>query len=121
MLERFGFEFESFGENSLVIRAYPLSLEQISPSLALRNALDEMAKLEITDAVAPNQDEIHHILATIACKASVRAHDPLSDEEIRSLLEQMSRVHNPYQCPHGRPAIIRIHRYDLEKLFKRVV
>jgi DNA mismatch repair protein MutL len=121
LLERFGFEFESFGENSLVIRAYPLSLEQISPSLALRNALDEMAKLEITDAVAPNQDEIHHILATIACKASVRAHDPLSDEEIRSLLEQMSRVHNPYQCPHGRPAIIRIHRYDLEKLFKRVV
>ncbi|NLL65103.1 MAG: hypothetical protein GX239_04750 [Clostridiaceae bacterium] len=57
----------------------------------------------------------------MACKASVKAHDQLSEEEIRTLLQQMSQTAHPWHCPHGRPVVLVFTRYELEKLFKRVV
>lgn len=121
LLERFGFEFEPFGERSMVLRAYPLSLDELSPQEAFYNALERMSELSVSDAEEPNPDDIEHILATVACKASVKAHDKLSDIEIRALLDQMSELDHPFQCPHGRPSVLKMSRYELEKRFKRVV
>ncbi len=121
LLERFGFEFEPFGDRSLVIRAFPLSMEELSPKISFLNALDELSKLSVTEAKEPNLETVHQILATIACGASVKAHDKLSEPEIHALLEQMNELDNPFQCPHGRPSVIKKTRRDLEKTFKRII
>ncbi|MGI6545718.1 MAG: DNA mismatch repair endonuclease MutL [Fastidiosipilaceae bacterium] len=121
LLERFGFEYEPFGDRSLVIRAFPLSMEEVSPKTAFLNALDELAKLSVSEAKEPNLETVHQILATIACGASIKAHDKLSEPEIHALLKQMSELDNPFQCPHGRPSVIKKTRRDLEKTFKRIV
>jgi len=60
-------------------------------------------------------------LYRLACRSAVKAHDKLDEIEIKALLSDLASLENPYTCPHGRPAIYRIRRYDLEKLFKRIV
>ncbi|MBE3553457.1 MAG: hypothetical protein IMW85_00265 [Thermicanus sp.] len=57
----------------------------------------------------------------MACKASIKANQSLSKEEMARLLEELGKVENPYTCPHGRPVLIHFSKYDLEKMFKRVM
>ena len=59
-------------------------------------------------------------LITKSCKASVKAHDHLSMEEAKALLEQLKGCRNPFSCPHGRPTFIRFTQYQIEKFFKRI-
>ena len=60
-------------------------------------------------------------LATAACKAAVKGHDKLHDIEIKRLLEDLSKLNDPYHCPHGRPIVIRLSEKEIEKEFKRIV
>ena len=60
-------------------------------------------------------------IATMACKAAVKGHDVLSVAEARSLIDQLLLLENPYNCPHGRPTIISMSKYEMEKKFKRIV
>ena len=65
--------------------------------------------------------KVNEKLASMACKAAVKGRHEISRQEVESLLEQLLSLENPYHCPHGRPVIIRMSKYELEKKFKRVL
>ncbi len=67
------------------------------------------------------EDSVSELFYTMACKAAVKAHDHLDAAEIETLLADLQTLDNPYQCPHGRPVVVRISRYELEKRFRRIV
>ena len=80
---------------------------------------------EILDTLGVGQnenvyDKKIHTIATIACKAAVKANDKLSVQEAVSLIERLLKLDNPFSCPHGRPTIIELTKYELEKKFKRI-
>ena len=116
LLQRIGFDFEPFGPRSVLIRAVPVPYRALDPKAAFLAAVDGL------DGLRPSDPEsIHELLHTVACKAAVKAHDDLDDSEAAALLEDLRSIENPYTCPHGRPVILRIPRYELEKRFKRIV
>lgn len=120
-LERLGFEFEPFGRQTVLIRAFPISAQTLSPGAAF-NAAVEVLRSASAEALHAMADElVYDLIAGMACKASVKAHDRLSEPEVRSLLTDMNTIEHPWQCPHGRPAVLELKAYELEKLFKRVV
>ena len=67
-----------------------------------------------------NLEMITDRLATMACKAAVKGNTDMSYQEMDALMDQLMKLDNPYQCPHGRPTIISMTKYELEKKFKRV-
>lgn len=117
---RLGFECESFGESSVVIRAVPSSgstKNELDPAAAFRAVL-EHAMDHSDSEMAFRDTKIFH---DMACKAAVKANDILSRTEAKVLLDSLLELDNPYHCPHGRPIIIRISRSQLEKMFGRIV
>ena len=60
-------------------------------------------------------------IATLACKAAVKANDYLTDEEMKKLINDLRYIEDPFHCPHGRPVIIKFSNYDLDKKFRRIV
>ena len=99
--KKLGFLIEEFGGNEYCIRGVPANLLGIDP----QELFIEMIK---------------HKLESMACKAAVKGNTTMSYEEMDSLMEQLMKLDNPYQCPHGRPTIISMTKYELEKKFKRV-
>ncbi len=113
----FGFDFDLFGSNSVALRSIPAtSRQQLRPEAAFRATLEAYAEQTLDD-----DDQIADYLFTMACKAAVKAHDSLEPVEMKQLVEDLKKLDNPYQCPHGRPVIIRLTRHELEKRFKRIV
>lgn len=112
-----GFEYDCFGPASVVLRSLPdAGKHEMMPEPAFRMALDTILAEE-TDPLGRIADFYY----SMACKAAVKAHDHLQPQEIDQLLGDLRLLDNPYQCPHGRPVIIRLSRYELEKRFKRIV
>ncbi len=117
MFNKIGYSFEDFGNNSIIIRGIPYMVEGYSPKevfLELADKLQEAVKPVST----PLADEIIH---TIACKAAIKANKKLDEREVRQLLEELSNTGSRYTCPHGRPTVIRLTKYEIEKMFKRIV
>jgi DNA mismatch repair protein MutL len=114
-IETAGFEIEDFGKNTIVIKAVPAILGDVS----LKNIFEKMAA-ELADFGSSGtlEGEIDRIFSVIACHAQVRAGDTLSFEEMRQLVRDIERT-NISHCPHGRPATIEIDRSEVEKWFKR--
>ncbi len=116
-LASFGFDFDFFGESSVALRSCPDDGgERLQPEQAFRLVLDTLI-----ENLPKSGEEAGENLFDLACKAAVKAHDNLKFAEIERLLHDLKQLENPYQCPHGRPVIIRITRYELEKRFKRIV
>ena len=116
-MTQLGFEFEPFGTTSVLIRSQPDGeLKQLKTEQAFRMALDAL----INDDVS-SDEQITDLYYSMACKAAVKAHDSLKPAEVTRLLDDLLKLENPYQCPHGRPVMIRLSRYELEKKFKRVI
>lgn len=115
--EKLGFTYESFGANSVIIRSAPLLDENTNIRECFTEILDFLMSEGSTDRSLLADRAIYRM----ACKSAVKAHDRLDEREIWALLDELSALENPYTCPHGRPAIYKIRRYDLEKLFKRIV
>lgn len=115
-LMRYGFDCDLFGENTLMVRSVPIILGE-PQDVSLLKAFIEGRVYE--DASDP-RNLIDRII-TMSCKGAVKGHQELSREEIETLLDGMSRLDNPYTCPHGRPIILKLREYELKKLFKRVV
>ncbi len=116
-----GFALEPFGNNSLLIRSLPdLDSVKIDAESAVRAALQSLQNVRraAPDVIDTTVDET---LYQVACKAAVKAHDKLTRPEIEGLLADLAPLENPYNCPHGRPVIIRMPRLELEKKFKRVL
>lgn len=116
-----GFEYEQFGEHSVVIRCVPNTgrgpFTGLNAHDAFRAALDALETAEQSGTL-PDDTTVFH---DIACKAAVKANDRLSKDEIKLLLEQLLTLENPYHCPHGRPAILRFSKTEIEKKFGRIV
>ncbi|NLK96984.1 DNA mismatch repair endonuclease MutL [Defluviitalea saccharophila] len=113
----FGFEIEEFGDLSYVIRALPMLFD---------GPVDSGFFLDIVDAFLNDEhiknayDMKLNTIATFSCKGAVKARDKLSYAESKALIEELFTLENPYTCPHGRPTIISMSQYELEKKFKRV-
>ena len=112
-----GFELEPFGGREYQISAVPDQLLSVADRDLFVQILDSLADTSGKDIDALFCDR----LASMACKQSVKGGDELSMEEADALIGALLQLENPYQCPHGRPTIISMSRYDLEKKFKRVL
>lgn len=111
-----GWEIEPFGGESFVVRAIPATLVNKRWELILRDMIDELVNHSVSRRLLVQQD---HVTITNACKMAVKAGDPLTVEEMKSLLEQLADTENPYLCPHGRPIVVTISFKELDKQFKR--
>lgn len=116
-MAKIGLEIDDFGGDSIVISAYPAILPHTPPADMLRVVLESlMSAGKDPDA----KDLLNHLLSTIACKAAVKAGDPLSPEEITALLEQKDMYHDTHHCPHGRPTALFFSRDELDRMFGRL-
>ena len=115
-LNSIGFEIEEFGINSIVVKAHPTWLTKDFEDLQIRKIIELVINKEKDFTLDKFND---HLSATLACKASIKANTDLSINEMESLINDLRKCKNPFNCPHGRPTIIYYSKYDLEKLFKR--
>ena len=112
-----GFEIEPFGGREYAVRGVPSNLL----SIAKKDLLIEMIDGLSDDVSTHNPDIIYERVATMSCKAAVQGGRRLSTAAANELIDQLLNLENPYACPHGRPTIISMSRYELEKKFKRIV
>ena len=111
MLEKIGFDIEQFGENTIKINGIPdLEYKSKTKSLFL-DILDEMISSNRTSI----KDIEERFIATVACKAAVKANMDLNEQEVHKLIQSLLSLNNPYTCPHGRPTTIKISKEYLEK------
>lgn len=111
-----GFEIEPFGGSEYAVRAVPMDLYGFKAKDIIVEMIDQISS-EIGHL---NDDMIADRLATAACKAAVKGNQQLSFKEADTLIELLLQAKNPYTCPHGRPTIISMSKYELEKKFKRI-
>ena len=112
-----GFEIEEFGIDSYIIRAVPASFFKMDIEILFMELLDNLN--DIYDI--KNIENIKDRVANVACKASIKAGNILSNSEAESLIKELLKLDAPFNCPHGRPTMITMSRYELEKKFKRIV
>ena len=113
--EKAGFQLEEFGENTIKLTGVPTMCLDLNTKELFLETLDEIN----TVARTAKQEIEEKFLATIACKAAVKAHMALTQEEVDSLLQQLLSLQNPFTCPHGRPTAIKMSITDIEKKFAR--
>ena len=116
LLARIGVEVSAFGPGSVAVQSFPSFLEKLEPTDFVRELL-ERGEQELLDL--HEEELLHEILDMMACKAAVKAGDPLSPGEIEALLARRELVERSSNCPHGRPTTLRLTLRDLEKQFKR--
>ncbi|MFQ5591149.1 MAG: DNA mismatch repair endonuclease MutL [Phycisphaerae bacterium] len=116
LLHGLGIEVTPFGRDSIAIHAFPSLLRDADVISFMRDLLDGLAQHSVT---TPREAVIHGILDMMACKAAVKAGDPLTDEEIDALMRQRHLIERSSSCPHGRPTMLRLTRADLDRQFKR--
>ena len=112
-----GFEIEPFGGREYTVRAVPANLFSIAKKELLLEMIDGLSE----DMSVHNPDIIYEKIASMSCKAAVKGRHTMSALEADRLIDQLLDLDNPYACPHGRPTIISMSRYELEKKFKRIV
>jgi DNA mismatch repair protein MutL len=115
---KLGFVYEEFGLNTIVVKEHPNWLLEGYEEESIRKIIDLIINMD-KDFDRVKFEE--HIAITLACKMSIKANQHTSEEKINWLLEELVKCDNPYNCPHGRPTIIKYSIYDLEKLFKRAM
>jgi DNA mismatch repair protein MutL len=116
LLNRLGVEIQPFGPDSVAVQAFPSFLEKLDPAEFVRGLL-ERGEQQLLDL--HEEELLHEMLDMMACKAAVKAGDPLTTEEIAALLARRELVERSSNCPHGRPTTLRLSLRDLEKQFKR--
>ena len=114
---RMGFEIEEFGGNEYALRSVPVDLYGCGEREMFLSVLDELE----AGITRQNPQVVEERIATMACKAAVKGNNRLSLEEADELIEELLTLDNPYNCPHGRPTVITISKYEMEKKFKRIV
>ena len=116
LLKKLGIEVAAFGPESVAVSAFPSFLEKLEPGVFVTELL-ERGEQELLDL--HEEELLHELLDMMACKAAVKAGDPLSREEIEALLARREVLERSSNCPHGRPTTLRLTLNDLEKQFKR--
>jgi len=115
--EEMGFEIEPFGGNEYAVRSIPVDLFGNSAKQMLEEIMDELSQ----GPLKGEPDVIASKLASMSCKAAVKGNSVMNMTEAQALIDELLTLENPYHCPHGRPTIITMSRYELEKKFSRIV
>ncbi len=115
--EEMGFEVEEFGKDEIALRGIPSSFSHADPAELFMEIMDSITE----DVRLSTPESIKDRIATMSCKAAVKGNNKLSSDEMQSLMHQLFDLDNPYNCPHGRPTMITMSKYELEKKFKRIV
>ncbi len=116
LLDRLGLEVTPFGSDSVAVHSFPVLLKDVAASGFVRDLIDTLSQ----QANQPESENIiHEVLDMMACKAAVKAGDPLTPEEIDALIVQKELVEKSSNCPHGRPTTLRLTVKELERQFKR--
>lgn len=111
-----GLELMQFGSTTILIHSYPTLLGRRSPQEIVRGIIDQL----LNEGRPPDRETLlYHLMATMACKAAIKAGDRLSNEEIAALLKYRELADNSHHCPHGRPTAVLISRADLDRQFRR--
>ena len=116
-IANFGYEIEPFGGKEYAITAIPADFSDVDMKSMFIDMLDDFANISGEQAPILIMEKV----ASMSCKAAVKGHDRLSLEEATHLIDTLLTLENPYQCPHGRPTIISMTKYELERKFKRIV
>ncbi len=112
-----GFEIEEFGDRAYAVRAVPANLPGIGRYEILMELLDSLSEISGKGSSESLLDKV----ASMSCKAAVKGNHQMSAMEAKALIDELLTLENPYHCPHGRPTIISMTKYELEKKFKRIV
>lgn len=112
-----GFEIEEFGGSEYALRSVPTDLYGCNAQEMLREILDELSEAPPTGEPAVIGEKI----ASMACKAAVKGNNSMTVREMEALIDQLLLLDNPYNCPHGRPTIISMSKYEIDRKFKRIV
>ena len=115
MFNKAGFYLEEFGENTIKLTGVPTVCIDLDTKELFLETLDEIN----TVARTAKQEKEEKFIATVACKAAVKANMALTVEEVDKLMEQLLKLPNPFTCPHGRPTAIKMTKYDIERKFAR--
>lgn len=112
-----GFEIEQFGGKEYAVSAVPQNLFHLNQQSLFLEILDNLS--ELNDRSAPQM--VVEKIAAMSCKAAVKGNQKLSLPEAKNLVAELMELDHPYQCPHGRPTLITMSKYELEKKFRRIV
>ena len=118
-LSKIGFEIEEFGGNEYAIQAVPDNLYHLDAKRLFFELLDDM----VTESGSgrATTEMIWNKVATASCKAAIKGNQRISRAEVETLIGELLTLDNPYHCPHGRPTMISMSKYEIEKKFKRIV
>lgn len=116
-IRTFGYEIEPFGGKEYAVTAIPADFTEIDVKGMFLEMLDDFSNLSGKDT----PDIIMEKVASMSCKAAVKGNNRLSRPEMEALIDELLELDNPYHCPHGRPTIISMTKYEIEKKFKRIV
>ncbi len=115
LFNNLGFEIEEFGGDEYALRAVPVDLYGCNEKQMFLEVLDDLSDIGPREGLKVVEEKI----ASMACKAAVKGNNTLSREEAEKLIDELLTLENPYNCPHGRPTIITMSKYEMEKRFKR--
>ena len=112
---KFGFEIEIFGDNHIMVRGVPNIFGVTQSEKFIFQIIDNIGDLESSYDLKMDK------IASMSCRAAIKANDKIHFDEINSLLSKMEKCENPYTCPHGRPSMVEISKKEIEKMFKRIM
>lgn len=116
-MQSFGYEIEPFGGKEYAITAIPADFSEVDMKAMFLEMLDDFGSISGENTPTLIMEKV----ASMSCKAAVKGHNRLSLAEAEHLIDTLLTLDNPYQCPHGRPTIIAMTKYELEKKFKRII
>lgn len=116
-IKLFGYEVEPFGGKEYAINAIPAEFEGVDMKSMFVDMLDDFTNINSREA----PELILEKVASLSCKAAIKGGNHISRAEAEQLIDELLTLENPYHCPHGRPTIISMNKYEIEKKFKRIV
>lgn len=116
-LRRSGFDVEHFGSNAFLVRGVPALVSPQDAENVLRSVVQELVELSISGHLLVRPDQV---LITASCKMAIKAGEPLTQEEMERLVGDLLKCENPFVCPHGRPIILSLPSWELDRKFRRV-
>ncbi len=114
---KMGYEIEEFGGNEYKVTGIPAGF----PKLDYRQMLMDLIDGLMREGRMSDMDILTEKVASMSCKAAIKGNNKISYEEAKELMKELMKADNPYNCPHGRPTLIVMSKYDIEKKFKRIV
>lgn len=115
-LKQAGFQLEPFGGDTYMMRGAPASIKPANAEAVLRDMISEIVDLSVAKHLLIRAEQV---LITACCKMAVKAGDPLNIEEMNQLIDDLLKCKNPFTCPHGRPIIVSLSNWELDRKFRR--